>query len=196
MKYIISGTNRPNSRTRQVCDILLKHYTDLGIKAEIMDLRDLGLGELYEQDYGSKTLPAKARAAIDKVDTAEGLHIVLPEYNGSMPGALKLFIDYWSYPRSFEARPVAFVGLGGRFGGLRPVEHLQGVFGYRNAYIFPIRVFIMDVVNKLKDGQLTDPVIAGLLKTQVEGFCRFTRALQSESLDANSVLHPKAPLMT
>jgi chromate reductase len=195
MKYIISGTNRPNSRTRQVCELIQKHYSDLGETAEILDLRDIGLGQLYEHDYGSKTLPDKARAAIDKIDHAEGLHIVTPEYNGSMPGALKLFIDYWTYPRSFEARPVAFVGLGGRFGGLRPVEHLQGVFGYRNAYIFPVRVFIMDVMNKLKDGQISDQMTAGLLKTQVEGFCRFVRALQSESLDANSVLHPKAPPM-
>jgi chromate reductase, NAD(P)H dehydrogenase (quinone) len=112
-----------------------------------------------------------------------------------MPGALKLFIDYWTYPKSFEARPVAFVGLGGRFGGLRPVEHLQQVFGYRNAYIFPVRIFISDVFNTFKDGELKDPKLMDLVKVQVEGFCRFVRALQSESLDANSVLHPKAPPM-
>lgn len=193
MKYIISGTNRPNSKTRQVCEIIKKLYDEQGAKVEILDLRDLGLDELYRADYGSKDLPAKAKAAIDKIDTAEGLHIVLPEYNGSMPGALKLFIDYWSYPKSFEARPVAFVGLGGRFGGLRPVEHLQGVFGYRNAYIFPVRVFLTDVGNVVKDGTIQDARLMAFLKTQVEGFCRFVRALQSESLDANSVLHPKAP---
>ena len=82
---------------------------------------------------------------IDRIDRAEGLYLICPEYNGSYPGVIKTFIDYWSYPKSFEKRPVCFTGLGGVFGGLRPVEHLQQIFGYRNAFIFPERVFLQNV---------------------------------------------------
>ena len=46
------------------------------------------------------------------------------------------------FPESFEKRPVCFTGLGaGIWGALRPVEQLQAIFGYRNAYLFPERVF-------------------------------------------------------
>jgi chromate reductase len=112
--------------------------------------------------------------------------MVVPEYNGSYPGILKLFIDYWKYPESFEHRPVAFIGLGWRWAGLRPVEHLQGVFGYRNAYSFPVRVFLPNIGNTLKDGKLTDPAIDEMLKTQTREFAKFVRGLKSESLDSVS----------
>ena len=67
-----------------------------------------------------------------------GLHVVTPEYNGSVPGVLKYFIDMLKFPESFENRPVCFTGLGaGIWGALRPVEQLQAIFGYRNAFVFP-----------------------------------------------------------
>ncbi|MEZ4873554.1 MAG: NAD(P)H-dependent oxidoreductase [Bdellovibrionales bacterium] len=113
---------------------------------------------------------------------SEGLIFVVPEYNGSYPGALKYFIDHWDYPASFEHKPVCFIGLGGRFGGLRPVEHLQGVLGYRNAFMFPDRVFITNVWDIFKDSEITDDNIAQLLKVQASGFQKFVRALASENL--------------
>lgn len=187
MKYIISGTNRPGSRSLEVATLLKAMYESEGERVEVIDLSQIGLQGLSGSEYGSDQLPAPLREAIAKVTTADGLIIVCPEYNGSMPGALKYFIDFWKYPDSFEYRPIAFVGLGGRFGGLRPVEHLQGVFGYRNAYCFPVRVFLSDVWNLLKDGKIQDPRIVALLQDQVKGFIGFCRALRAEGLDANSI---------
>ena len=131
------------------------------------------------------------KTAIEKLNSADGIHIVCPEYNGSYPGVLKYFIDHWKYPDTFEYRPLAFVGLGGRFGGLRPVEHLQGVFGYRNAFVYPERVFIFDVWNILKEGKITDAATMALMKSQVKGFKAFTRALCQAEIDANSRLKAK-----
>ena len=112
--------------------------------------------------------------------------MVVPEYNGGVPGVLKHFMDYWSYPVSFEYRPVSYIGLGGRWGGLRPVEHLQQIFGYRNAYSFPERVFLSQVWDLLKDGEILDRGVNDLLSTQVDHFAKFVRALQGAGLDANS----------
>ena len=48
---------------------------------------------------------------------------VVPEYNGSLPGVLKHFIDCWKYPESFHHRPVCYVGISSSgSGGLRPGE--------------------------------------------------------------------------
>ena len=119
---------------------------------------------------------------MDRLLEADGLICVVPEYNGGFPGALKHFIDHWKYPDSFEHRPVAFIGLGGMFGGLRPVEHLQQIFGYRNAFIFPDRIFMQNVWNVLSEGTLKDEKIGDLLKGQAQGFGRFIKALKSENL--------------
>lgn len=187
MKYIISGTNRPGSRTRMICNLIQKLFAEQGEHVEILDLVEMPFEELTGQHYGGSGLHQTWEEAVSKVTHSDGLIFVVPEYNGSFPGALKYFIDHWKYPESFESRPVAFVGLGGMFGGLRPVEHLQQVMAYRNAFQFPIRVFLMNIFKTLQAGELQDPVSLQLLRNQVLGFQKFCRALQSEQLDANAV---------
>ncbi len=182
MLYIISGTNRPGSRTRQVCETVLQAYKKYKSDVEILDLEKLPYTELTGANYGGQGLHSKFAEAIAKIDSSEGLVIVTPEYNGSMPGALKYFIDHWSYPKSFEYRPVAFIGLGFRWGGLRPVEHLQQVFNYRNAFIYPERVFITNIGDALKDGALVDKTVNELIDKQANGFVRFMAGLKSQKL--------------
>ena len=189
MLEILVGTNRPESRSGEIAQILQGYYQKLEQPCQIMNLADLPLNQL-KGDYKPE-LPSEIVAAVERISQADGLHIVVPEYNGSMPGALKYFIDHWKYPESFEHRPVAFVGLGGRFGGLRPVEHLQQVFGYRNGYVFPDRVFLMNIWTVLKDGILNDEHATELLKAQTQGFCRFIKALKSEKLHPLQALREK-----
>jgi chromate reductase, NAD(P)H dehydrogenase (quinone) len=191
VKYIISGTNRPNSRTRQVSNLIQKLYAEAGEKVEILDLVELPFQELTGQHYSGKGLHQSWSEAVAKVNASDGLIFVVPEYNGSIPGALKYFIDHWIFPDCFEARPVCFVGLGGLFGGLRPIEHLQQVMAYRNSFQFPSRVFLMNIFKILQDGDITDPVSKQLLKDQVIGFQKFVKALESQELHANAVLKRK-----
>ncbi len=187
MKYIISGTNRKGSRSFEMSQLLQKMYAEKSEKVEIIDLKDVGINELDESHYGAPK-PKKMSDVLDKINRADGLIFVVPEYNGSLPGVLKYFIDHWKYPDAFEFRPVCFVGLGGMFGGLRAVEQLQMILGYRNAFIFPERIFLTNVWNIFKDGKLSDPVALGLLEKQIIGFQKFTHALSSHKLDANSMV--------
>jgi hypothetical protein len=58
------------------------------------------------------------------------------------------------------------------------VEQLQGVFGYRNAFVFPERVFIPGVEQALgPDGWPVDPLTARLLTQQISGFQAFCAAV-------------------
>ncbi len=185
MFYIISGTNRPGSRSHEVAKLVKPLYEKNFAQVEIINLEALPLQELSGQSYGDGTKPAAVTEAIEKLNSAEGVLVICPEYNGSMPGALKYFIDFWSYPKTFEYRPVAFIGLGGQFGGLRPVEHLQQVFGYRNAFIFPNRVFLINVWNVLKDGKIHDDTVNELLTVQANNFAKFIKGLNDNKLSAN-----------
>lgn len=191
MKYIIAGTDRPQSTTLKLAHYIQRIYKNLGESVEIIDLvqvkEHLHSGPVYSNSK------AGLSAVVDKVNQSEGLIVVCPEYNGSMPGVLKYFIDHLKYPDSFEFRPVCFVGLGGLFGGLRPVEHLQQVFGYRNAFIYPERIFMINV-NKVvsAEGEVTDETMKQLLQKQAEGFQKFCKALSSHKLDANSHIEMKS----
>ena len=176
MKLIIVGTNRPGSRSAEVGQIISDFYSRCQEPHHTINLADYPFEELRGAQYGNP--PDWMRPLVEKINESSGLHFVVPEYNGSFPGILKYFIDFWEYPKSFEHRPVCFVGLGGRFGGLRPVEHLQGVFGYRNAFVFPDRVFLMNIFKTLQDGVLVDEEASKLLEKQVTDFIRFSKAVK------------------
>lgn len=185
MKYIISGTDRLGSNSLKVAKYIQNIYKQLDEAVEIIDLQEIK-GLLAAQSvYSAPT--AELKVYLDKVTQSDGLIVVCPEYNGSMPGILKYFIDHLKFPEAFEYRPVCFVGLGFMFGGLRPVEHLQGVFGYRNAFIFPERVFITQPPSRISEsGDITDEMVKKLLETQAKGFQKFCTALAEYKLSANT----------
>jgi len=179
MICLISGTNRENSNSLKIARILEGEYRDLGSDVLLLDLRDLPR-DLFSPEAYQQVPESFLKGFIEPVLNSEGLHIVTPEYNGSFPGVLKYFIDMLPFPQSFESRPVAFTGISaGGAGALRPVEQLQMVFGYRNAYLFPRRVFIPAVGNLLdREGGISDPSLADRLHRQCAEFISFKNHFQ------------------
>ena len=172
---IISGSNRPYSNTLKVARLVERHYQKIGIPAEFYALEQLPPEVFTPGAYADK--PPSFVAVQQRVLQAAGLHIVTPEYNGSFPGVLKYFIDLLQFPESFENKPVAFVGIAaGGWGGLRAVEQLQLVFGYRNAHVFPDRVFVPNISDELDvEGNLIDPDLDARLAKQAAGFTKYAR---------------------
>jgi chromate reductase len=170
---VISGTNRPNSSTLRVARRVDQLYQAAHVRAELINLEDLPLEMFKPEAYSTK--PPALVAIQERVVDCAGLHVVLPEYNGSFPGVLKYFIDLLRFPESFDRKPVAFVGVAsGAWGGLRAVEQMQMVFGYRNAHLYPDRVFISGVANKITPaGAVTDAALDERLTGQVRGFAQF-----------------------
>jgi chromate reductase, NAD(P)H dehydrogenase (quinone) len=175
---MIVGTNRPGSNTRKVATQVEEIYRELNSPLKVLDLAQLPPEIFSAASYGEK--PKSFAPFADGVLQSSGLVVVTPEYNGSVPGVLKYFIDMLKFPESFERRPVCFVGLSaGMWGALRPVEQLQMIFGYRNAYLFPERVFLPGINNLLDaNGRIKDPELVERLRTQQKGFVEFVRKLK------------------
>lgn len=178
MITLVVGTNRPGSNARKVAAHIEEIYRELNTPLKVLDLAHLPPEIFNPSSYAEK--PAAFKPFSDSVLQSSGLIVVTPEYNGSLPGVLKYFIDMLKFPESFEHRPVCFVGeAAGMWGALRPIEQLQAIFGYRNAYIFPERVF-MPGIGKLLDanGQIKDAEILERLRAQQKGFIEFVRKLK------------------
>ena len=177
MIILITGTNRKASKSSVMARCLSLMYDEMGIENKVLELKELPPETFSPDAYIVK--PPKVLEFTQDILNASGLVVVTPEYNGSMSGALKLFIDLLPFPESFEGRPGCYVGLAsGQFGALRPVEHLQQVFGYRNAYNFPKRVFIPAVHDFLDDEKgILDEDLATRLKEQARSFVEFCRNL-------------------
>jgi chromate reductase, NAD(P)H dehydrogenase (quinone) len=179
MIALIVGTNRPGSNTRKVAAQIEAFYAGLKMPLHVLDLAKLPPEIFSPTSYAEK--PKSFQPFADAVLQADGLHVVTPEYNGSLPGVLKYFIDMLKFPESFDQKPVCFTGLAaGMWGALRPVEQLQAIFGYRNAHIFPMRVFLPQIYNLLDEsGKIKDAELTGRLKSQVESFAKFAGHLKT-----------------
>jgi NAD(P)H-dependent FMN reductase len=109
MITLLIGTNRPGSSTRKVAAHLEAIYAGLNVPLYVLDLAQLPPEIFSPAAYAEK--PKSFQPFADAVLQASGLHVITPEYNGSVPGVLKYFIDMLKFPESFEARPVCFTGL-------------------------------------------------------------------------------------
>ncbi len=179
---IISSTDRPGSNALKVSEYLKPKYESLGAEVEIISMRDFPVEEVVGGRYG------KAIPVIDDFNknilSTDGLVFVIPEYNGSFPGILKLFFDYLPYPKGLEKLPVCMVGeSSGAFGALRAVEQFEAVCGYRKAYIFPERVFIARVhQNFSKETGIKESFTQALLLDQIHNFYAFVRNVKNHEM--------------
>ena len=178
---VVCATNRDGSLSRMLAKQAATCYEQLdGVEVDLLDMNELGAEFLEPKAYKE---PSEAVTAIvQRFLACDGACFVVPEYNGSYPGILKLFVDMLPYPEGFDQRPCAFIGLAaGQFKGLRAVEHFQQVAGYRNAIQYPRRLFIGDSYKQFdfESGSLKDEELAGRLQQQAEGFVDFIKAVKA-----------------
>jgi chromate reductase len=130
---------------------------------------------LYSQDYDTD-YPPEARALKEAISGSDAVLFVTPEYNRSIPGALKNAIDWASRPwgqNSFHHIPAGVIGASiGAIGTAVGQQSLRAVLSFCNArqmtspeaYIrFSPEVF-------RDDGEVVDETTAGFLKDFMEEF--------------------------
>ena len=100
-----------------------------------MDFAEIPIGNLplYSPDYDSN-FPPEARTLKASIAAVDALLFVTPEYNRSIPGALKNAIDWASRPRaenSFNHIPAAVIGAStGQIGTAMGQQSLRGVLSF------------------------------------------------------------------
>src|SRR5687768_3847349 len=91
---------------------------------------------LYSYDYDAD-YPAVARALKDAIARVDAVLFVTPEYNRSIPGALKNAIDWASRPygkNSFTRKPSAVIGTSpGKIGTAIGQQHLRSILAFCNS---------------------------------------------------------------
>jgi chromate reductase len=107
-----------------------------------VDLYDgLGLLPPYDQDldHPGSDPPEPVRDLRERIEAADALLVVTPEYNGSVPGVLKNAID-WASARhrgsSFACKTVAVAGATtGQYGAIWAQQDLRRVLGIAGARV-------------------------------------------------------------
>ena len=103
-----------------------------------MTFTEIPIGDLplYSPDYDSD-FPPEATALKASIAAVDAVLFVTPEYNRSIPGALKNAIDWASRPwgqNSFDHIPAAVIGMStGPIGTAMAQQSLRGVLSFVNA---------------------------------------------------------------
>ena len=179
---IVSGTNRQRSTTKQVTDVVEPIYASLGATAQIADLANLPVDVCSPSMYHSEGRAARGGPLLEMIEAADALVVCVPEYNGGIPGVLKMVIDLLpAGDYVLGGRPVAFIGIAaGRCSGLRGVEQGASVFAYRKAFVFPEHVLIRECDSLLdsRGRRVLTPVLHRRLCDQAARFLEFSRAVR------------------
>ena len=175
----ISGSLRRGSYNAS----LLRAATRLVPADAVLEVASIRGIPLYDGDVEAQGLPASVSQLKEAVVAAQGVLLVTPEYNNSIPGVFKNTIDWLSRPNSdakrvFGGRPFAIIGASpGGFGTILsqaawlPVLRTLGAQFWSGGRLTVARAAtVFD-----ESGTLKDPAIEEQLKTFLAGYVGFVR---------------------
>lgn len=121
---VLVGSLRKGSFNRKTA-LALAELGKPRLALELVEIREL---PLYDQDLEESPPPAWVRFR-DRIRAADGVLFVTPEYNRSVPGALKNAIDVGSRPygkSAWQGKPGAVISVSpGAIGGFGANHHLR-----------------------------------------------------------------------
>ncbi|MFP3517740.1 NAD(P)H-dependent oxidoreductase [Pseudomonas sp. SIMBA_077] len=122
---VLVGSLRKDSLNRKVAHALADLAAS-NLKLNIVEIGDL---PLYNEDIETSTPPASYSAFRDQVRAADAVLFVTPEYNRSVPAALKNALDVGSRPYGnsvWGGKPGAVISVSpGAIGGFGANHHLR-----------------------------------------------------------------------
>lgn len=164
MNYtIISGTDRQGSNTKKVALAYQQVLQQKGIEAQLLSLED---ENVFSKNGSFTALQEQYLFGTDKYI------LVMPEYNGSFPGVIKVLIDKSDIRKAWHNKKALLTGVStGRAGNLRGMEHLTGSLLHMKMLVHPNRLPISMVDKLLNEaGQLTDEGTLKVIGLQLDEF--------------------------
>jgi chromate reductase len=182
----ISGSLRRGSYNAA----LLRAAVDLAPPTLAIQVASIREVPLYDGDFEAEHgVPEPVRGLKDRLAAADGLLLVTPEYNSSIPGVVKNAIDWMSrpakdIPRVFGGKPVALMGATPSHGGTilsqaawLPVLRTLGTLLWSGP-----RVYVSDARNVFDaEGRLVDDAVRANVANFLAGFATFIARVRAPS---------------
>ncbi|MES2023599.1 MAG: NAD(P)H-dependent oxidoreductase [Patescibacteria group bacterium] len=139
---------------------LLKAVVGLGGDDMEITLADISTLPMYNQDLEA-SFPEVVTNLKKQISEADGVIIATPEFNRSIPGALKNMLDWTSRPygdATWKGKPVATMGATTSTLGTGLAQyHLKQILLYLNTHVLGQPEFYLNASEKFdKEGNLTD----------------------------------------
>lgn len=179
MITIISGTNRRNSKCLKFAlqyQEFIEGATDEPVN--LISLEDIPQDWLHIDMYDA-TAQSDSIVLLQNefILPATKLFFVIPEYNGSFPGILKLFIDAISvrdYAGNFKNKKAGIAGVAsGRAGNLRGMDHLVGVLHHVGMHVMPSQIPYSAIATIMEREEIVDPATLNIMQQHAEEFVNY-----------------------
>ncbi len=170
---IISATNRLDSNTEKVANYYASALQKKGIITNLFSLKNLPATILHTDLYSQRSIDFQKIIDTYVMNQTKFIFVV-PEYNGSFPGILKVFLDAVP-PKAWAENKACLVGIStGRAGNLRGMEHLTNILNYLKVNVYHNKLPISKVDTLLdNNGNLIDLDTLNVINMQLEGFLTF-----------------------
>jgi chromate reductase len=168
------GSLAKNSINRKLA-VALTRLAPSELSMREIPIRDL---PLYSYDY-DEDYPPPAVALKEAIASVDAVLFVTPEYNRSIPGALKNAIDWASRPwgqNSFHRKPSGVIGTSpGKIGTAVGQQHLRSILAFCNSPLMnSIEAYIQALPGLITDdGQVTNDSTADFLRNYLQEFSGF-----------------------
>ena len=145
-----------------------------------LEFTEIPFGELplYSYDYDTD-FPEVARTFKAAIKASDAIMFVTPEYNRSIPGALKNAIDWASRPygkNAFTRKPSAVIGTSpGKIGTAVGQQHLRSILAFCNSPLMnSIEAYIQFEPGLItENGEVTSTETEEFLRKYMEEFHAF-----------------------
>jgi len=155
--------------------LALAHLAPEELRMEEISFAEL---PLYSYDFDAD-FPPSARTLKDAIAAVDAVLFVTPEYNRSIPGALKNAIDWASRPygkNAFARKPSGVIGTSpGKIGTAVAQQHLRSILAFCNSPLMnSVEAYIQFTPGLITDGgEVTDDETAEFLRTYMADFGAF-----------------------
>lgn len=166
MITIISGTNRNHSRTFKVAQFYLEQIKRFTNDVQFLSLEGFDLLNKNEAFF---------KVENELLIPAEKFVIIMPEYNGSFPGVLKLLFDQSDIRKCWWHKKVLLTGLAdGRGGNLRGLDHLTSILHYLKMNVFYNKLPLSRIREELSpEGGFLKPETVDAINNQIAEFMEY-----------------------
>ena len=176
MITVISGTNRLNNTTIKIAEQVQQQLRQKKADAKLLNLEDLPNDFLLASRFTDPNQPLEfLKLQEEYVFPAEKFVFVVPEYNGSIPGILKLFLDSCDIKRAFYFKKATLIGISsGRAGNLRGLDHLTNILHYLRMTVHPNKLPLSKIDDELDENQkFKHPATIKALDMQMQQLLEF-----------------------
>jgi chromate reductase, NAD(P)H dehydrogenase (quinone) len=163
---------------------LLAACVELAPAGSAVQTFDLRTVPLYDPDVEARGFPSSVQELRAAIAGADGLLVVTPEYNASLPAVTKNALDWVSRrprPSPLDGKPAVVMGATpGRHATVRAQAQLRGLLSHTGAYVLPKpEVAFARAEELFSAGRLTDPAARDRVATALAAFVAFAARLTS-----------------